>query len=294
MSRFICNSSGAGKTRLLLEGLHKYWGLYFTARPQPDGVGSSDLENILQKFRKGRLSPIPEENPLPTLEANRSEASRQFYMVLYARLFIFLVYLRCTSEMPGGITEAHKGRWLLIQLVPSILPDINDCFDEFTKLLAGASSDNLLTRIQMTLDNIRKLLPNSSLFCVLDEAQVPTNQFSEYFRSDLDPAKHRPILREIIGAWKEYFPNLIISGTGVSMQEMEIVFGSAVAKEPTGKKPKTETALGAFDTRDMQQRYLELYLPPGFLDSAIGQEVASRAAYWLHGRCVCNICTTTD
>jgi hypothetical protein len=100
MSRFICNASGVGKTRLLLEGLRKNWGFYFTARPQPDGVGSSDLENVLKKFGPERLS----------LRANREDAYRQFYMILYARIFIFLVYLRCASEMPGGITEAHKGR----------------------------------------------------------------------------------------------------------------------------------------------------------------------------------------
>jgi hypothetical protein len=78
------------------------------------------------------------------------------------------------------------------------------------------------------------------------------------------------------------------------MQEMEMGFVSAVAKERTGREPKTETNLGAFDTGETQQKYLELYLPPGFLDTPIGQRVASRAAYWLHGRCVCNICTTTE
>jgi hypothetical protein len=292
MSRFICNASGAGKTRLLLEGLHKNWGFYFTARPQPDGVGSSDLEKVLEKFGSARLSVIPDEHPSPTLRANREDAYRQFHMILYARVFIFLVYLQCAFEMPGGITEAHKGRWLLIQLVPNILPNNGDAFDEFTKLLAGASTSDIKRRIVMALDNIRKLVPDSKLFCVLDEAQVPTNQFSEYFRSESDPKERRPILREIIRAWKESFPNLIISGTGISMREMEKVLASAVAKER--KEPKTETKLGAFDTGETQQKYLELYLPPGFLGTAIGQKVASRAAYWLHGRCVCNICTTTE
>jgi hypothetical protein len=43
--------------------------------------------------------------------------------------------------------------------------------------------------------------------------------------------QRRPILREIISAWKLVIPDLIISGTGVSMLEVESVLGSAVAKE---------------------------------------------------------------
>src|SRR5438309_518505 len=37
--RFICNTSGSGKTRRMLEGLTKYWGLYMVATPDINGVG---------------------------------------------------------------------------------------------------------------------------------------------------------------------------------------------------------------------------------------------------------------
>jgi hypothetical protein len=85
------------------------------------------------------------------------------------------------------------------------------------------------------------------------------------------------------------FPDLIVSGTGVSMQDLETVLDSAVAKESGQPPPKTVTDLGAFDNEEDQRAYLEYYLPPGFLETASGKAMASRAGYWLHGRCVNNV-----
>ena len=45
--RFVCNTSGSGKTRRLLEGLTKSWGLYFVAARDNNGVGVNDLEAAL-------------------------------------------------------------------------------------------------------------------------------------------------------------------------------------------------------------------------------------------------------
>lgn len=252
------------------------------------------MELILLKLEQaGRLQTITNDK---TRDANRIAASRQFLTLLYARTCIFRVFLECASNMLGGITEDHKGHWLLIQLMPQALLGLPDVFSAFTQLVAGASIDDLRTTIQEELGRIRHLLATHSeqpaLFCVLDEAQVPTSKLSDYFRSDNDAAQPRPILREIIRAWMHSIPNLIISGTGVSMQEMETVLGSVVAKE--GPQPKTETDLGAFDNEQSQRAYLECYLPPNFLDSDAGKLVASRIGYWLHGRCVCNVCMATE
>jgi hypothetical protein len=61
-------------------------------------------------------------------------------------------------------------------------------------------------------------------------------------------------------------------------------FSSAVAKESCGIRRDVIMDFGAFDSEERQRAYLEPYLPPGFLDTESGKALASRAAYWLHGR----------
>jgi hypothetical protein len=133
--------------------------------------------------------------------------------------------------------------------------------------------------------NKQHLQQRSTLFCVLDEAQVLTKSL-DYFQSSADSTKGRPILRAILSSRSRGLPNLIVLGTGISMTEVQNVIGSVVAKERGG--PETVTEIGGFDDESGQQAYLEQYLPPGFLDTPLGKEIASRVGYWLRGRFVFN------
>jgi len=67
------------------------------------------------------------------------------------------------------------------------------------------------------------------LYCVLDEVQFLTKSGSHYFKSIYGPYEARPILHELIMAWKWSFPGIIISGTGISMEKIVAVASSAVA-----------------------------------------------------------------
>jgi hypothetical protein len=272
---------------LLLEGLWRNWGFYFTARNKPDNIGSSDFGDVLEDME--RLTPLTEENRVTAQAENRKFASRRFLLLIYIRMLVFRIYLECASTMPGGITEEYKGRWLLLQVAPETLLVVPDVFLWLVRKLRGASRDLLDFLILMERESIVNLLGSQHIFCVLDEAQVPTNNFADCFRSDTEPATARPILRQVIHEWASRLPDLIVSGTGVSMQEVQTVLGSVVAKDG-GLEPETMTDLGAFDNKEDQQAYLEQYLPPGFLDTVSGKALASRAGYWLHGRCVCNTC----
>jgi hypothetical protein len=253
MARFLCNTSGSGKTRLLLEGLTRNWGLYFTARTQSDGIGSSDLERILKDLEsEGRLTMITEENRATALDANREVTARRFLLLIYVRLLVLRIFLRCASARPGGIKEEHRHQSLLLQVAPGLLPG-PDVFLEQTQRFKKASFYYLQSSVKSELQEIRGLLGQSSeLFCILDEAQVPTNMSLDCFRSETNEKQRRPLLRQIILSWKSWLPNLIISGTGVSMQDLEVVFGSAVAKEG-GLAPETFTELGAFDNENAQR-----------------------------------------
>jgi hypothetical protein len=236
------------------------------------------------------LTIIAEENRDTTWDTNQKVANHRSLLILYVRFSLFRVFLECASAMPGGITENHKGRWLLIQVAPATLLARPDIFRAFTKLTGGLDSQTLEEAIQSEFITVTELLAPqpSNLFCVLDEAQVPTNLFLDRFLSETEPAQPRAILREIILTWTSILPNLIVSGTGISMQEVETVLSSAISK-PSDVKPETVTDLGAFDNEKDQRTYLEYYLPPGFLDTASGKAVARRVGYWLRGRFICNV-----
>jgi hypothetical protein len=284
-TRFLCNTSGSGKTRLLLEGLWRHWGLYFTARTLPESIGSRDLELTFENLKVStRLSPLPSENPDMTLKANREVTVRSCLRVLYARVLVFRVFLECAARL-GGITEQHKGKWLLIQLAPQTVLGLADVFLPLNDRLREASFNYLSLALRVEESKINQLLGNSTLFCVLDEAQTAANNFLDYFLSDTRPPAPRPILREIIPVWTQFFPALIVSGTGISMQEVNET-APGVAKL-NGEKPETITDLGAFDNEGDQLAYLKLYLPQKYLETEDGKVVASRVGRWLHGRYVC-------
>ena len=188
--------------------------------------------------------------------------------------------------MDGGITEDHKGRWLLIQLAPVTLLKESDIFSKLTRLVGRRTPEYLDAAILKESMTITELLPQRpTLFCVLDEAQTLTKDL-DYFRFSRDPAQGRPILRPIIHTWNLMLPNLIVSGTVMSMQEIKTIVGSAVAKE--GGDTEMVTEIGGFDDEDGQRAYLKRYFPPGFLDTPNGEAIASRVGYWLRGRFVFN------
>ena len=289
LTSFLCNTSGSGKTRILFEGLWCNWGLYFTACTKPDGVGSTDIEEIFKSLKEGnRLEPLTPSNMKDALAENRKVTSRHFLLVLYVRLLVFGIFLECASRVPGGIKDEHKSLWLLIQLAPQEHLKMADVFNTITQSLIPATLDYLKLRAHNELLKVRRYLGPEPppLFCILDEAQVPSEMFSDCFPSDTEP---RPILRQIIDQWVPIFSNLIVSGAGLSLQELETVLGSVVAKE-TGRQPETVTDLGAFDNEEDQRAYLEQYLPPGFLDTDSGNQLARRLGYWLHGRCAQTHC----
>ena len=126
----------------------------------------------------GHLTKITDENRAIALGTNQEVAACRSLLVLYARMFVFRVFL--------GITENHKGRWLLIQVAPSTLL-ATGIFLEFIQLMGRAPYEYLSKAIECDLITISGLLEPQSpvLFCVLDEAQVPTNMFSDRFLSSV-------------------------------------------------------------------------------------------------------------
>ena len=240
---------------------------------------------------ESRLKQIKDGNR-DTLLENREVALRRFLLLLYARYLCFRVFLECARDTTDGITDDHKLRWLLIQVAPTTLLGSPDIFSRCMRAAGNASVDYLKQLIEdESLEIEKHLPPRTTLFCVLDEAQTLTKNTS-FFQSDPDsksskPPVPRPILREILLSWKSMFQTLIVSGTGMSMTDVQTVTGSVLAKEG-GEPTQTVTEVGGFDDDDTRRAYLERYFPPGFLETPEGKEIVDRVGYWLRGRFVFN------
>jgi len=91
-TRFLCNTSGSGKTRLLFKGLWRHFGLYFTVHTQLENIRSGDLGKILGQLQN-QLLPLPKEDWGAELQFNWDIASCWFHGILYARLIIFRIFL---------------------------------------------------------------------------------------------------------------------------------------------------------------------------------------------------------
>ena len=231
---------------------------------------------------KTRLEKITDGDSDTVLKKNVNVVDRRFLLLLYARYVCLRAFLESAVAVDGGITEDHKQRWLLIQLASATLLQRSDIFSTLVQLAEGASYEFLEGAIMRLRFKIEKLT-RSPLFCVLDEAQALIKNL-DYFRSDAEPVKRQPILRPIIRGWSWILPNLIVSGTGISMQEVVTVIRPPVFIE--GGNSVTVREIGGFDDEDGRRAYLKRYFPPGFLDTPEGIEIESRVGYWLRGRFV--------
>lgn len=86
--------------------------MYFSARRESDGIGSRDLKAALTELDRFTRARDPKD--LSDVQFMLEVANRRFMQLLYARLLIFSEFLQIASEQPGGITDKHKGRWLLL------------------------------------------------------------------------------------------------------------------------------------------------------------------------------------
>ena len=301
-SRFLVNTSGSGKTRILLEGLCNKWGFYFTSTVDSSLLGSSDIQNSIQSYIP--YSPnFRDKLPLPGttdygigLRSNRLIAGKVFRRVFLARLLIFhhFVEIMERERAPSSSLDTFRERWLLLQLQPHLVcpAGVWDIFDDLSCRLSKASDHFIAARTRDLLKRVRELCSKKSdasveetpFFCVLDEAQYAATKHTSSFRSDHDGSQ-RPILREIVRAWEELISGrgvfMIIAGTGISKNVVDQAMASAIMKE---SRYRWCSDTGAFSSFEAQRLYLSQYLPRRLLESEVGKRLLERLWYWLHGR----------
>ncbi|KAJ7665402.1 hypothetical protein DFH06DRAFT_1470668 [Mycena polygramma] len=283
-NKFLVNTSGSGKTRLLYEGLCLNWGLFFTFVVDSGYLGAGDIQKALKDMFKSALGfekkPTAPAADIPQIMKQNSEYFFDiFSTLLLARLLIFQVFLEVASA--SGLTEEHKKRWLMMQLSPELLNPRPDgvfgysAFDVLPQILAREDTDYVRENIADALRKIRKLLGDASpLFIVLDEAQTAVTKFAEAFAS----TKPRPsLLTELMRVWGSHTTEddtFIFAGTDIPKSLFEGV-------EDSGYVWCSGT--GAFEP-EAQERYVSSFLPPTFSASPSGILLISRISRWLAGR----------
>ncbi|KAL1727180.1 hypothetical protein EV714DRAFT_217843 [Schizophyllum commune] len=293
----LINTSGAGKTRLLLEALCHHWGLYFVASRKGDrsssALGSHDMNNAIDDHIPEGLSCDgldPDVAPLPepvqvsqSLEANRRIASRHLSDVLLARLLIFQRFLsslkehadmlpeNCNKDQLAACRQRCKKAWLLVQLFPSYIDVKNsDAFAHLVGKLQRLSTKRVVALLTGCLGTTRSLLVDltsgnmEKCFLVLDEAQYAAGKWPDAFRCSKD-MHARPVFREIIACWGNQILRdprgedfkVVSAGTAVDWKVAQESFSSALLKEDTTLD--VLHGMGTFHDRDYME-YKERYL----------------------------------
>ncbi|KAM6498788.1 hypothetical protein JOM56_006736 [Amanita muscaria] len=286
----ICNTSGSGKTRRMLEGLTKYWGFYLVTVPDANGVGIRDLQDVLAEVIENRdwisdLSPLSSEKRTVQSELNSLIASKPLKKVLAARIVVFELFLELAIQVDGELQEKHKRIWLLFQLFDQ-LDSQGGTLHPFVRIIRHClphASAEALDILIGRLGTIRaRYLPPSRFIVGLDEAQQAIRLYPRSFVSSTDNEVFRSILREIVKVFTKSPIKLVVSGTGLSLGDLEDSMASGVSK------PANTTILfhelGMFETWPKLKAFLERYIPASFSETPSGYRLQQRIREYLLGR----------
>ena len=275
-----------------MEGLTKYWGFYFVAVPDANGVGVRDLQDTLVNVAEyedwvSDLQPLPREERARQNELNSQIASRHLRKVLAARIVVFQLFLQLAIKVDGELQEKHKRIWLLFQLSNQLGPH-GGTFHPFVQIirksLRHASNEALITLVERLTDIHHEYKLQPSQFIIgLDEAQRATRLYPRSFISSDSDGIFRSIIREIVKVFTKLPIKLVVSGTGLSLRDLEEPMASGVSK--TGAF-RLHHQLGMFDTWPKLRLFLERYIPTSILESPSGYRLQKRIREYLLGRWV--------
>ncbi|KAF8586578.1 hypothetical protein K439DRAFT_1408761, partial [Ramaria rubella] len=286
-NKLLCNVSGAGKTRMLLQGLCKHWGFYFVCAVDSNKVGSADLATAIWRLAivKGwtwTSSPTKKGHGFTAFCKNSRIAEHEFRKVLLGRLIILNMFLTIASENNFTLQDELRKLWTFVQVSPDLFRGyFDDIFRGAYERLAGIDAYDLYTFLRREEDEYRHLHLNSFV-CVIDEAQVGAAEHKTAFVSDPGHSfpEHRPVLKPIADVMGKSY-SYILSGTAISGQDISSGSSSGVGK------PADFTMLHQTDRLDEQEKYAAFmgkYLSPGYLQSDAGKQFLKRSWRWLRGR----------
>jgi hypothetical protein len=113
------------------------------------------------------------------------------------------------------------------------------------------------------------------------EAQRAVRLYRYSFISSTNGKVLRSILREIVEVFTKLPIKLVVSGTSLSLEELEEAMPSGVSKPAEAVILFHE--LGMFDTWPKLKPFLERYVPASFLESPSGYRLQQRIQEYLLG-----------
>ncbi|KAL1742980.1 hypothetical protein HDZ31DRAFT_41959 [Schizophyllum fasciatum] len=265
------NASGTGKTRMLLEGLCRYWGVYLPCALDASRIGSKDLSlNLAHDIRADKyFRDYPPFN-YGTLLTNESVAQRAFTASLLARLLFLATFLESVRAEERDKPETRK-RWVHIHNLPSGV-ECADITSTLTRQIKDATPKFLKHAVADALLKVRALLGRRDLpiFCAADDCQVVDTKLHVMFRDGISP------VRLMAGSW-DIFEGVTVIITGTSLDQTPFPRSGST-------RYRLYTDTGSFDSREVQRAYILRYLPPSFAKSASGRLLLDRMWIWLKGR----------
>ncbi|KAJ7162000.1 hypothetical protein C8R43DRAFT_1104968 [Mycena crocata] len=281
---FLVNTSGSGKTRLTFEGLCQNWGFYFVGNADANGVGSEDLERLLNhyiphppSFHK-YLAPHSRSQAALEVTENIKITRRCLRHLLLCRLFVFSMFAEHVHA--AGISAEHKKLWLLIQAYPQIIAGglFGDIFG--TLLMDVRYLDDTRTKdhIACQLVKLREVFGNDfHIFFAIDEAQLIFGYHKNSFEEN---RVQYPILREIIDGLTAELPRHEVSFLTVGTEIPQAGFQNSL----NVGQHRWVSDTGAFDNEDLHREYVSQFLPPSYLETKAGKSFVQRVWDWCRGR----------
>jgi hypothetical protein len=225
----------------------------------------------------------PEERTAQN-NTNNQIASRAFRRVLAARIVVFQLFLRVAMKIDGRLQPKHKRIWLLFQLFDQLNPQGGGLhpFIQIVNTLRNASDDALDNLINRLTGIINEYFSGSRLILAIDEAQWATRLYPYCGMSSSSPGAFRSIIREMVKVFTKAPVKLVVSGTGVSLADLEDNVAPGVGKPPHTVEVFHE--LGMFDTWPKLMNFFGRYVPASFLENPSGYRLQQRMREYLLGR----------
>jgi hypothetical protein len=218
-------------------------------------------------------------------KVNSRIASKHLRKVLAARIVVFQLFLQLAIQVHGTLQEKHKRIWLLFQLSDELVPfggGLHPFVRIIRKCLHRASNDALDTLVERLYDIRHEYLPQTHFILGLDEAQRASRLYPRSFISSTNAGTFRSIIREVVKVFTKSPIQLVVSGTGLSLAELEDSMVSGVSKP--AEAVKLFHKLGMFDNWPKLKSFLERYVPASILNSPSGYRLKHRMREYLQGR----------
>ncbi len=223
---FFFFGSRSGKTRSLFELLCRTFGIYLSLRAGKGSrnLGSQDMDISISELGQYLTVNDPDKNTLIALRFTRA--------MLLGRLFILNKLLDFhNQDVNRNFTPKQ---WLLMQLLPTRITGREDFWTTISRVFRELKQEDQDELINTFTAKFETLTSQVKLPIVIDESQVAINTHKELYSTTQTEGQLRPffsiLLRVVLKLNTGNFLCLVLSGTGMSFDDINIYSASGIAK----------------------------------------------------------------